>query len=117
MAVGRDLAGAQTSGGTSGAGPARHLGQQVGDADARQHGIEPFSQSLGLRRRGPLDRRHPQHAIGDRHVGQPAGSGVGIDRLQPLVQQPLAAGDELLEVGLDGDRQGTGLLQLVQRRA
>ena len=41
---------------------------------------------------------------------------MGIDRPQPLVQEPLAVGDELLKVGLDGDRQDAGLLQFLQRR-
>jgi hypothetical protein len=29
--------------------PPRHLRQQIGDADARQHGIEALGQGLGLR--------------------------------------------------------------------
>ena len=35
--------------------PAGHFGQQVGDADARQHGVEPGGEGLGLRRRRFLD--------------------------------------------------------------
>jgi len=78
--------------------PARHFGQQIGDADARQHGVEPCHHHLGLRRCRLLDRCDLQHAIGHRHVRQPAGSSLGIDHLQPLVQQGLAAENELLEV-------------------
>jgi len=114
-AVGRALTGAQMGEAVREAGPARHLGQQIGDADARQHGVEPVGQCLGLRRCRFLDRRDLQHAIGDRHLRQPAGSGLGINRLQPLVQQRLAAGDELIEVMFDSDRQGAGLQQLLQR--
>ncbi|MBV8398076.1 MAG: hypothetical protein JOZ17_04970 [Acetobacteraceae bacterium] len=43
-----------------------------------------------------------------------SGGGLGANGLQPLVQEFLAAGDEQLEVGLDGDRHRARPLQLAQ---
>ena len=100
-AVGRGLAGAQMGEAVGEQRPARHFGQQVGDADARQHGVEPRGQGLGLRRRRFLDRRDLQHALVERDVRQQAALRLGVDRRQPLVQQRAAAGDEALEVGID----------------
>ena len=51
-AVGRGLAGAQMGEAVGKLGPACDLGQQIGDADARQHGVEPCSQDLCLRHAG-----------------------------------------------------------------
>ena len=68
--VGGGLAGAQMGEAVGEQRPSRHLGQQVGDADARQHGVEALGQSLGLRRRRFLDRRDLQHAFVDRDARQ-----------------------------------------------
>jgi hypothetical protein len=50
--------------------PACHLSQQVGDADARQHGVETRGQRFGFWRRRFFDRRDLQHAFVDRDVRQ-----------------------------------------------
>jgi hypothetical protein len=50
-AIGCGLAGAKMGEAVGEQRPARHFGQQVGDADARQHGVEARGQGLGLRRR------------------------------------------------------------------
>jgi len=39
----------------------RHLRQEIGDPDARQHGVEARGKGLGFRRRRLLDRRDLQH--------------------------------------------------------
>jgi len=49
--------------------PPGHIGQQVGDANTRQHGVEPFGKRFGLRRGGLLDRRDFQHAFDDGDAG------------------------------------------------
>ncbi len=71
-AVGGDLAGAQMGEAVGEARPAGHLGQQIGDADTRQHGVEPLGERFGLRRCGLRDRRDFQHALGDGDAGQAA---------------------------------------------
>ena len=48
--VGRYVAGTQMREAVRERGPARDLGEEVGDPDARQRGIEPFSRGLGRRR-------------------------------------------------------------------
>jgi len=67
-AVSRRLAGAQMGEAVGELGPARHLGEQVGHADAWQHGIEALGQSLRLGRRRFLDGRDFQHTFLDRHT-------------------------------------------------
>ena len=67
-AVGGDLAGAQMGEAVGEQRPSRHLGQQIGDADARQHGVETRGQCLGLRRRRFLDRARSSARLCDRHV-------------------------------------------------
>ena len=69
-AVGGGLAGAQMGEAGREQRPSRHLGQQVGDADAWQHGVEAGGEGLGFRRGRFLDRRDLQHALVDRHTCQ-----------------------------------------------
>ena len=97
--------------------PARHLGQQVGDADARQHRVEAGGERLGLRRRRFFDRRDLQHPLLERDIGQQAALRLGIDRRQTRIEKGAAAGDETLEIGIDRDRQGAALQQLLQNLA
>src|SRR5208283_4067888 len=94
--------------------PPRYFRQEIGDADARQHGIEARGQGLGLRRRRFLDRRDFEHALVDRHVGQQATLRTSVNRRQPFVQNRATALDETVEVRLDRDRQRVGLLQVLQ---
>ena len=99
-AIGGGLAGAQMSEAVGEQRPARHLGQQIGDADARQHGVEPRGQGFSLRRCRLLDRRDLQHTLVDRDARQQADFGTAINRRQPFVQQDAATCDETLEIQL-----------------
>jgi hypothetical protein len=94
--------------------PASHFGQQIGDADARQHGVEPRGQSLSLRRGRLFDRRDLQYALVDRDAWQQAVLGTGFDRRQPFVQLDASTFDEALEICFDGNRQRASLQQVLQ---
>jgi len=117
LRIGDGFAGPQVGKAVGEARPARHLRQQIGDPDARQHGVETHRQSLGLGRSRPDDRGDLQHALVDRHIRQQATFGLGVDRDQPLIQGDAAARDEAVEVGVHHDRQGLAPLQLLQRLA
>jgi hypothetical protein len=93
--------------------PARHLRQQVGDADARQHCVEAGGECLGLQRCRFFDRRDLQHPLLERDIGQQTALRLGVDRRQTRIEKGAAAGDETLEIGIDCDRQGAGLQQLL----
>ena len=95
--------------------PACHLRQQVGDADARQHRIEVRGEHLGVRRRRFHDRRDLQHPLLKRDIGQQTALRLGIDRRQTRIEKGAAARDETLEIGIDRDRQGTALQQLLEK--
>ena len=114
LRVGGGLAGSQMGEAVGEQRPSRHLRQEIGDADARQHGVEARGEGLGFRRRRFLDRRDLQHALVERDIRQQAALRLGVDRRQPLVEQRSASGDEALEVGVDRDRQGAALFQLLQ---
>ena len=113
--VGDPLAAAQMGEAVGEQRPARHLRQQVGDADARQHRIEAGGEHLGVRRRRFLDRRDLQHPLLERDIGQQTALRLGIDRRQTRIEKGAAAGDEALEIGIDRDRQGAALQQLLQK--
>nr|BAM13942.1 hypothetical protein [Pseudomonas sp. K-62] len=104
--VGRRHAGLQVGEAVREPRPVRDLRQEVGDADTRQHGVEPARQGFGLRRRGLHEGRDLQHAARERHVAQQAGPGPGVDLGQTPVQQRLAAFDEAVEVGFGRQRAG-----------
>ena len=97
--------------------PARHLRQQVGDADARQHRVEPGGEHRGVRRRRLLDRRDFQHAFLERDIGQQAALRLGIDCRQPRIKKRTAARDKTFKIGIDCDWQGATLQQLLQKLA
>ena len=46
--------------------------QEIGDPDARQHGVEARGKGLGFRRCRFLDRRDLQHALVEHDIGQQA---------------------------------------------
>ena len=92
--------------------PSRHFGQQVGDANARQHGVKSLGQSFGFGRRRFFERRYLQHAFVDCDVRQQAILGADVDGRQPSVEHLAAARDEALEICFDRNRQSADFLQI-----
>ena len=87
LRVGDRLAAAQMGEAVGEQRPARHLRQQVGDADARQHRVKAGGECLGLRRRRFFDRRDLQHPLLERDIGQQAAVCLGVDRRQTRIQK------------------------------
>ena len=106
LRIGGNLAGPQMGEAVGEQRPSRHLRQEVGDANARQHGVEALGKGLGLRRCRLLDRRDLQHTLVERDIRQQATLRLDVDRRQPFVEESTAIGDEAIEVGVDRDRQG-----------
>jgi len=95
-------------------GPAGDFGQQVGDADARQHGIEARSQGLCLRRGGFFDGRDLQRAFLDCYAWEQTVLGAAINVRQPFIQQYPPAFDELFKIRFHGDGKRAGVLQVLK---
>ena len=110
--VGNRLAASQMGEAVDEQRPIRHLRQQVGDANVRQHRIEARSQDLGFGWRRFLEGRDLQHAPLERDVRQQPAFRLGVDHRQPLVEEGTATRNEALEIGIDRDRQGAALQQL-----
>ena len=97
--------------------PARHLRQQVGDADARQHRVEAGGELVAS---GGVDFSIGaifSTALLERDIGQQAALRFGVDHRQPRVEHRAAARNETFEIGIDCDRQGATLQQLLQKLA
>jgi hypothetical protein len=71
-------------------GPAVHLGEQVGDAEARHRRVEPSAQGLGAVALLAADRRDLQPGLGQRSVHEVARGGRGEHDLQLLAQHAAA---------------------------
>src|SRR5438270_10102635 len=80
--------------------------QEIGDPDARQHGVEARGKGLGFRRCRFLDRRDLQHALVEHDIGQQAALCLDVGSCQPLVEESTTSSDKTLEVDLNRNRQG-----------
>jgi len=94
--------------------PFRYLRQEIGDPDARQHGVEARGKGLGFRRCRFLDRRDLQHALVEHDIGQQAALSLDVGCCQPLVEESTTSSDKTLKVGIDGNRQGAVPFQFLQ---
>ena len=92
--------------------PSRHFGQQVGDANARQHGVKSLGQSFGFGRRRFFERRYLQHAFVDGDVRQETILGADVDGRQSSVEPLAAARDKAFEIRFDRNRQSADFLQI-----
>jgi hypothetical protein len=113
--IGSDLASAQMGEAVGEQRPSCHLRQEIGDANARQHGVEALGKRLRLRRCRLLNRADLQHALVERDIRQQASMRLDVDYRQPFVEESAASGDEAIKVGVDRDRQRAALFQLLQR--
>jgi hypothetical protein len=114
LRIGGSFAGPQMGEAVGEQCPSRHLRQEIGDPDARQHRVEARGEGLRLGRRRFLDRRDLQHALLDHDIRQQAALCVDVGSCQPLVEESAASGDETLEVGVNRNRQGAAPFLLFQ---
>jgi hypothetical protein len=101
--VGNRLAAAQMGEAVGEQRPARHLRQEIGDADARQHRVKARGEHFGRWRRRFFNGRDLQHAPVERDIRQQAALRLGIDRRQTRVEEGAAARDKTLKIGIDRD--------------
>ncbi len=114
LRVGGRVAGSQMGEAIGKQRPLRHLRQEIGDPDARQHRVEARGERFGFQRCRFFDRRDFQHALVERDIGQQAALRLAVDRRQPLVEERSAIGNKAFEVGIDRERQGAASFQLFQ---
>jgi hypothetical protein len=85
--------------------PIMHFGEKLGNAQTRQHAIEPPSDTLGFVGFVLADRADRKSLFGNHGVGELSGSRDRIDFLEPGFEKSDAIGAPLIEATGNGEPQ------------
>jgi hypothetical protein len=96
--------------------PAIDLGQELGDAHAWYHSVEPLGQILGSLRRHRLQRRDAQGRAGDTDILETVGERVDVDLVEALLEQRALAHEVGVDIARHRDRQRAGLIHRGEER-